>query len=640
MAALALIGGAVFAGILFGCVALDLSFVTAAFVLLIAVMLLSLLESFVLAVCFSVVAVGCLDFFFVEPRGTFIVGNDHDIAALAAFLATSLTVTTLIGRVRGLGEARRRQAGLLDRTAGSEARLRAAIDTVPAIVWSTQADGGNDFQNQRLLSYAGYAAEQAVGMGWLAMIHPDDVQRHAAAWQDAVANGTSFECESRLRRFDGEYRWFLARAEPLRDERGTIVKWYGTNIDIHDRRLAEQALRDSEQRYRDVVRYMPIGLVQVDVSGLLKIVQGLRDEGVEDLGAYMDAHPDFIRRATDGFIVEAANDHTLRMFGARDVSEMTGPATRYWGASFDTARRLIEGRFRGEEVFYEETKLTTLDGRVIDVVFAAARPSALADKSLVGLIDITERVRAQDMLNRVQADFAHAARVAMLGELTASIAHEVNQPLAAIVANAGAGLRWLDRDPPDLAELREVTESIVADARRAADIIGRVRAMAARQATERAPLLLDEVIREALLFLQREIQMRGVTVAHRAAAAAVMVRADRTQLQQVIVNLAVNAMQAMMQAGTGERRIVIGTTLASTDAVLCTVEDSGPGIDPADADRLFDSFFTTREGGMGMGLRICRSIVEAHGGTITADNGSSEGGARFSFTLPVAPGMP
>jgi PAS domain S-box-containing protein len=799
LAACAAIGGTAFVAVLFACLEIGLDFATTGFVLLIVVTLLALLDSFLLAACFSVLAVGCLDFFFVEPIHAFRIGNAQDITALAAFLVTSLTVTILIGRVRGLGEARRRQARLLDLTADSEARLRAAIDTVPVIVWSSVPAGGNDFQNQRLLSYTGFASGQALGMGWMEMLHPDDVPRHGAAWLAAVESGTAFECESRLRRFDGQYRWFLARAEPLRDADGKIVKWYGTNIDIDDRRRAEQALRHSEQRYRnlfqamaasfweldcshaddvlqrlqesgvadlearfrqdpglvreimrvirvvdvndqtvslfgrgdkaellgsferfwpeestgafaesilarfagkphssvecrlrridgslfdalftaaypadgsgrgtlvvgiiditarkeataalerseqryrDVVRHMPIGLVQVDVGGLLQLVRDLRAQGVDDLGAYIDAHPDFVRRATEGFIVEAANDHTLRMFGAKDVSEMTGPATRYWEASFDTARRLIEGRFRGEEYFYEETKLTTVDGRIIDVVFAAARPSAMADKSLIGLIDITERVRAQEMLNRVQADFAHAARVAMLGELTASIAHEVNQPLAAIVANANAGLRWLNRPQPDLAELREATESIVADAQRAADIIRRVRAMAARQVPEQTLLSLDDVIREALLFLRHELQARGVTVVCRLAPGAGQVQGDRTQLQQVIVNLAVNAMQAMAQAGTADPRIVLATAEEAPGMVRCIVEDSGPGFDPAHADRLFDSFFTTKDGsmdmGMGMGLRICRSIVEAHGGTMTADNHSQTGGARFSFTLPTA----
>ena len=224
----------------------------------------------------------------------------------------------------------------------------------------------------------------------------------------------------------------------------------------------------------------------------------------------------------------------------------------------------------------------------------------------------------------------------MLGELTASIAHEVNQPLAAITAGGEASLRWLARPTPDLGEIRELTKSVVADARRASEIIARIRAMATRRVPEQTLLAIDEVIREALLFLRHEVESRGVRVSYFPGLASHKVAADRTQLQQVIVNLAVNAMQAMAQARSTNRNISIRTVSQGPTTLRCSVEDSGPGIQPQHVTRLFDSFFTTKDGGMGMGLRICRSVIEAHGGHMAADNGSSLGGARFSFTLPVA----
>jgi C4-dicarboxylate-specific signal transduction histidine kinase len=239
------------------------------------------------------------------------------------------------------------------------------------------------------------------------------------------------------------------------------------------------------------------------------------------------------------------------------------------------------------------------------------------------------------MLQRVQADFAHAARVSMLGELTASIAHEVNQPLAAIATNGEVGLRLLNRSKPDPAELREIVTCVVSDARRATDIIGRVRMMATRQAPEQTLLSVDEVIREALLFLRHEVQSHGLTVTHHPDPAAPKVLGDRTQLQQVFVNLTANAIQAMTQMETTRRTLVVRTTLSDPNTLCCTVEDSGPGIKADDLDRLFDSFFTTKGSGMGLGLAISRSIIEAHGGYIRADNESAFGGARFSFTLPA-----
>lgn len=235
----------------------------------------------------------------------------------------------------------------------------------------------------------------------------------------------------------------------------------------------------------------------------------------------------------------------------------------------------------------------------------------------------------------MQADFAHAARISMLGELTASIAHEVNQPLGAIAAGGEASLRWLARPTPDVDEVRELARQVVADARRASEIVGRIRAMATRRAPEQIPLSLDDVIREALQFLRHEVQSRGVAVSHFPALGPRKVFADRTQLQQVIVNLAVNAMQAMAHVKNREHRITIRTS-SEGSSVRCTVEDTGPGVAPEHLGRLFEGFFTTKDDGMGMGLPICRSIIEAHGGRITANNDSAVGGARFSFMLPVA----
>jgi C4-dicarboxylate-specific signal transduction histidine kinase len=327
------------------------------------------------------------------------------------------------------------------------------------------------------------------------------------------------------------------------------------------------------------------------------------------------------------------------MFGAHDRSEILGSMSRFAYIHPDAFRRGVESRWRGEPTHQEETKLMTLDGRVIDVLMSATRPGLIKDPdmSLVSIIDITERTRAREMLQRVQADFAHAARVSMLGELTASIAHEVNQPLGAIVTNGEVGLRLLNRSEPDLGELRELAKCIVGDARRAADVLARVRTMATRQAPEQTLLWVDEVIREALTFLRHEVQSHGLMVTHHPDPSAPKVLGDRTQLQQVFVNLTANAIQAMAQTESTRRRLAIRTTLFDPHSLCCTFEDSGPGIEPEHLDHLFDSFFTTKEAGMGLGLPISRSIVEAHGGYIRVDNESAYGGARFSITLPAKP---
>jgi predicted ATPase/signal transduction histidine kinase/GAF domain-containing protein len=397
-------------------------------------------------------------------------------------------------------------------------------------------------------------------------------------------------------------------------------------------------LQRSEHRYRHLFSETPVGLWQTEAQSLIDMLNDLRSQGVDDLAAYIKDHPGWLASAAESLILEDVNNHAVEMFGAKDRSDLLGPMTWVWKESPATFERALVSRYSGEELFQETTKFRTFDGRVIDVLFTVARPRRNGDLGItvVSLVDLTDRVRAQEMLQRVQADFAHAARISMLGELTASIAHELKQPLASIVMNAQASLAWLDRPVPDIAEAHSTSTRIIADARHAVDIIGRIRGMALRRAPERTLVSLDELIDEALLFLRHEAQLRRVSVTRQRVADAPRVLADRIQLQQVIVNLAVNSMQAMEQATSERREITIRVAAHDAATLWCAVEDSGPGIAPAHLGSLFESFFTTKENGMGMGLPICRSIIEAHGGRISADNESAHGGARFHFTLPMA----
>jgi PAS domain S-box-containing protein len=457
---------------------------------------------------------------------------------------------------------------------------------------------------------------------------------YAASVVAAVQGKPHYAAETRLSSIDGrEFDvWFTACYPPDMVARGKLLIGI---IDISADKKAKTALETSEERYRSLFHFLPVAMVQLDRQELARAFEDLKALGVRDLMSYFGAHPEFYEYATNSIRVVEVNQRALELFGAREPRELLGPATRLWSEARDAIQQSMAARFAGEPGFEVEMKIRTFDERLRDVLYVAHFPEAF-DRPALGLsclVDISDRVKAQAMLAQIQAEFAHAARMSLLGELTASIAHEVNQPLGAILTNGEAALRWLSRSELDVAELRELSTRTVADAQRAADIIGRIRSMASRSKPERRLTSVNSIVEEVMIFLRPELNRHGVRAALDLAPGLPDVMADRIQLQQVFANLAVNAMQAM--AGSEERRLVIRTTQLNEKTLAAEVQDSGPGIPPDHLIRLFESFFTTKEGGMGIGLAICRSIVEAHGGRIEARNLATGHGALFRFTLPA-----
>jgi PAS domain S-box-containing protein len=395
-------------------------------------------------------------------------------------------------------------------------------------------------------------------------------------------------------------------------------------------------LRASEARYRKLVHYMPVALWQVDASHMGKIYADLRSRGITDFGQYLDDHPELVELAASSVPVTDVNRSAIELVGGKDAQDLIGPVGYLFTESPASLRRVMIGRFRGDRNYSELMKLRSLDGRVLDVRFSVTYPEPLVelDTTIFSLEDMTERLQMETQLRQVQADFSHAARIATLGELTSSIAHEVNQPLAAIMTNAETSLRWLARAEPDIAKLRQLTTRIAASARRADDIVQRIRSMSVKQTPEPVALSLNDVVRESLLFVHHEIERRAIRVTTTYSRDLPPVVGDRIQLQQVIVNLIINAVHAVEGLEETEREILVATG-AEGDSATFSLQDNGPGIAPEHLGRIFDGFFTTKAQGMGIGLAICQSIVTAHGGVVSASNRTG-GGAEFRVALPRA----
>lgn len=528
-------------------------------------------------------------------------------------------------------------AGLLDeRLPGTDRDFASYLRNYPECVATIlKAARIVDVNDQTLALFGG--SDKAELLGTLDQFwSPERWVDGAAAVLDVLVNGASLTIETRLRRLDGSEfdarftLWFSA------DDRR---RGLAAVTDISERVNAYNELEQSEQRFRDLFQHLPLPVLQIKSARLLEFLQKLKDQGVEDLGEYLVKHPDVLWFAMENTVVERANDAALKLLGATTHDELEGSITPLFSNHPESYARLLQNRYQNLESYEEEISLTAFDGKVREGTLSVAFPPAMAKigVTISAFIDTTEKKQAERRLRHIEAEYAHAARISMLGELTASIAHEVNQPLGAIMTYGEAGLRWLDRPDPELSQVRDIVTRIVADAQRAAGVIARIRNMASHRERDEEVAALDDLVAEAVQFLGHEFRLHNVKVTHLASAVPAVVSGDRIQLQQVVVNLAINAVQAVSKSAS-KRREVLVTTTAHGSGVQCCVEDSGPGIPEEALGRIFESFFTTKDSGMGMGLAISRSIVEAHGGSLTVDNGSSLGGARFSFTLPGSSG--
>jgi len=763
---------------------------------------------------------------------------------------------------RGLGRQITERKRMEEALRKQEKELREVVETIPAMTVTVLPDGTNVFIGKRFAEYSGLSPEDAQGSGWKTCVHPDDLDLHVRKWRASLASGEPIELETRFRRADGQYRWFLARAVPLRDEAGNILNWYEVLTDIEDRKRAEAVLRERETRIRRLIDANIIGIFIWDFDGriieandaFLRMVGYDREDLVSGRMRWTDLTPpewrdrdarrlpelkmtgslqpfekeyfrkdrsrvpvligaatfeeggnqgvafvldlterkcaeealresegkfrDYAETASDWFweigpdykftmltenafgshaaerIGTACWDHALDLetepekwrlvretldsrkpfrdfvycalggngspmyvrASGKPAFDANGEFRGYRGIGTDVTalmraqeeQRRIEARLAqaqrlsrtGSWVYnattmrylywsdesYRVWGFDPLQGlpsrenmwqrihpddrdRVWEEVQEALRQKRdlvaaefrilLPDGTVKYLeatthhefsslgalveavsthVDVTDRKRAQDeheRLRRLESDLAHMNRLTMMGELAASLAHEITQPIAAARNNARAALRFLDRSPPDLGEVREALECIVADADRAGDIIDRIRDHIKKAPPRKGRFDLNKAINEVIALAESAITTNGVSVQTSLTEGLAPVQGDRVQLQQVVLNLILNAVEAMSTVEAGPRELLISTEQTQTGGILVSVRDSGPGIDPDHVDRVFEAFYTTKSSGVGMGLSICRSIIDAHGGRLWADMNASRG-AVFRFTLPDA----
>ena len=491
--------------------------------------------------------------------------------------------------------------------AASERHLKLLIDTIPALAWSARPDGSAEFFNQLYLDFIGLSAEQASGWGWTAAVHPEDLKGLAATWQHIMASEAPGETEARLRRYDGDYRWFMFRVNPLRDETGTIVKWYGVNTDIEDRKGAEEELRRSERGLRQMTETIPEMLWSATADGAIDYCNtrflnytGFSEEEVMGAGWQKTIHPDDAARVAPVWMSCVASGAQYR------VEVRTFHAT--------------DGTYRLCAV----TALPLLDehGHIL--------------KWHGTIVDMHDWKQAQEEIRNTQAALAHVTRVMTMSELTASIAHEVNQPLSGIITNANTCLRMLNANPPDVEGARETARRTIRDGNRAADVIVRLRALFSKKEFSLEPLDLNEATREVIALTLSDLQRNRVLLQSELAQDLPRIVGDRLQLQQVILNLLRNASDAMVGVGDRPRQLLIRTEGEDGDRVRVSVRDAGVGIDAQSMNKLFDAFYTTKSEGMGIGLSVSRSIIERHHGHLWAEPNDGPG-ATFSFSIPREP---
>ncbi|HEX2831328.1 MAG TPA: PAS domain S-box protein [Burkholderiales bacterium] len=504
---------------------------------------------------------------------------------------------TVLAYAAFLQERRRTEAERLreqDALRESEARFRLLADTAPTMIWMTDVDRLCTFVNKGWLDFTGRSLQDELGNGWYDGVHPDDRDRCTATYRAAVDAQRRYQLEVRLRDREGRYRWLIASGAPRFAADGTFTGYIGSCTDVSEHKASERTLRLA----MDV---LPIAILMVDEAGRI----GFANAHAEKLFGY--SQDELTGASVDMLIAEPAG------YSAQRDGIFALPLAQAMGAG--RGHRALR---RDGSDFIAEVGLHPIGG-------------ADGLRVLVAIVDATEHYE----LERSRRELAHMTRISLMGELAASIAHELNQPLTAILANARAAQQFMRADKPDVAEVCDILADIASDDNRAAEVIRRMRSLARKGELEMAPLELSTLIREVAVLVQSDAIVRGVRLSMQLDDD-LRVNGDRVQLQQVVLNLLLNAFDAVKDRPPAQRLVTV-TAGADAKGARVTVADSGTGVPADKLDSIFDPFFTSKRDGIGLGLSISRSIIEAHAGRLRAVN-NADCGATFEFVLPALPG--
>ena len=536
----------------------------------------------------------------MHGRGPFLLQSPAE-NALALQMFLMVTGTPLMFLSVLLEDEKRSQQSLGE----SEGRFQTMADAAPVLIWVSGEDKLPTYFNKAWLEFTGRSMEQELGNGWKEGVHPDDLAKISQTYGPAVDAREPFVMQYRLKNSDGEYRWITDQGVPRHGPSGNFRGYVGACVDITDLLQKEQELHEIEERVALAAEAAHLGVWELDtVTNELWISDKVRElfqfDGEEEVTYAMlraRIHPE------DRVAQDAAIQRAIVTKGGFDIEfRLLLP---------NDAVRWISARAR----------CVDYGGR------KALRLLSVA-------IDVTKRKETEEDARRQREQINLLGRVSLLGEMTASLAHELNQPLSAMVTNANAGMRLIDRGKEDPKILRDILSDVVSDGRRAHDIIQNVRNTIKKGDSNRRRINLNELVTNVTHSISADAMAYSCEVETSLAKDLPLIEGDPVQIQQVLVNLVSNALDAMRQTPPDRRKVEISTSGNGDNEVCLSVRDHGTGIRVEVHERLFDRFFTTKEQGLGMGLAIVRSIVKSHGGDIQAEN-VADGGARFYFTLPV-----